>query len=39
MSAPLTIILLIYNEEPNLPQALRSVCSWAEQVIGIRSEP
>jgi glycosyltransferase involved in cell wall biosynthesis len=37
MSAPLTVIILTYNEEPNLPQALRSVCGWAQQVIVLDS--
>ena len=37
MSASLTVILLTYNEEPNLPQALRSVCGWADQVIVLDS--
>lgn len=37
MPAPLTVIILTYNEEPNLPQALRSVCGWAQQVIVLDS--
>jgi glycosyltransferase involved in cell wall biosynthesis len=37
MTAPLTVIVLTYNEEPNLPQALRSVCGWAQQVIVLDS--
>jgi glycosyltransferase involved in cell wall biosynthesis len=37
MSAPLTVIILTYNEELNLPQALRSVCGWAQQVIVLDS--
>jgi glycosyltransferase involved in cell wall biosynthesis len=37
MPAPLTVIILTYNEEPNLPQALRSVCGWAQQLIVLDS--
>lgn len=37
METPLTVIVLTYNEEPNLPQALRSVCGWAQQVIVLDS--
>lgn len=37
MSAPLTVIILTYNEEPNLVQALRSVCGWAQQVVVLDS--
>jgi len=37
MTAPLTVIILTYNEELNLPQALRSVCGWAKQVIVLDS--
>lgn len=37
MSAAVTVIILTYNEEPNLPQALASVCGWAEQVIVLDS--
>ena len=37
MTAPLTVIILTYNEEPNLPQALRSVCGWAQQVVVLDS--
>ncbi len=37
MTIPLTVILLTYNEEPNLPQALASVCGWAEQVVVLDS--
>lgn len=37
MSTPLTVIILTYNEEANLPQALRSVCGWAGQVIVLDS--
>ena len=37
MTAPLTVIILTYNEEPNLPQALASVAGWANQVIVLDS--
>lgn len=37
MGIPLTVIILTYNEEANLPQALRSVCGWAGQVIVLDS--
>jgi glycosyltransferase involved in cell wall biosynthesis len=37
MTAPLTVIILTYNEEPNLPQALRSVYGWAQQVVVLDS--
>lgn len=37
MAAPVTVIILTYNEEPNLPQALRSLAGWAEQVIVLDS--
>lgn len=37
MTAPVTVIILTYNEEPNLPHALRSVCGWAQQVIVLDS--
>lgn len=33
MTANLTVIILTYNEEKNLPQALASVRGWAEQVL------
>jgi glycosyltransferase involved in cell wall biosynthesis len=36
-AAGLAVIILTYNEESNLPQALRSVCGWAEQVIVLDS--
>lgn len=29
---PLTVIVLTYNEEKNLPVSLESVCGWAEKV-------
>lgn len=37
MILPLTVVILTYNEEANLPQALRSVCGWAQQVIVLDS--
>ncbi len=37
MATPVTVIILAYNEEQNLPQALASVCGWAEQVIVLDS--
>lgn len=33
----LTIIILTYNEEPNLPQALKSVSGWAAEIIVLDS--
>lgn len=37
MTAPVTVIILTFNEAPNLPQALASVAGWAEQVIVLDS--
>lgn len=37
MATPVTVIILTYNEELNLPHALASVCGWAEQVIVLDS--
>ena len=37
MTAPVTVIILTYNEEPNLPQALASLRGWAGQVIVLDS--
>ncbi len=33
MAVPLTVIILTFNEEQNLPQALESLRGWADQVI------
>lgn len=35
--ADVSVIILSYNEEPNLPQALGSVCGWSRQVIVLDS--
>lgn len=37
MTVPVTVIILTYNEEPNLPQALASLDGWAKQVIVLDS--
>lgn len=37
MTTPLTVIILTYNEEQNLPQVLKSVCGWANQIIVLDS--
>lgn len=37
MTTPLTVIILTFNEEANVPHALRSVCGWAGQVIVLDS--
>lgn len=33
MTAPISVILIVRNEERNLPYALRSVASWAEEIL------
>lgn len=37
MSVDLTVIILTYNEECNIAQALESVCGWARQVLVLDS--
>jgi glycosyltransferase involved in cell wall biosynthesis len=37
MTAPLAVIILTYNEEVNLPQALESVVGWAREVFVVDS--
>jgi len=37
MGVPVTVIILTYNEERNLPNALQSVIGWADQVIVVDS--
>lgn len=37
MHVPLTVIILTFNEELNLPTALESVCGWADQVLVVDS--
>ncbi len=34
---PLSVIVLTFNEELNLPTALESVCGWADQVVVVDS--
>jgi glycosyltransferase involved in cell wall biosynthesis len=34
---PVTVVLLTYNEEPNLEPCLRSLCDWAHQIFVVDS--
>ena len=37
MKVPVAVIIITYNEEINLPFALKSVCNWASQVFVVDS--